>query len=227
MKNVNGKKIYRLNENQFKHFIKKMLNEEINSDSWMKTRAGADGKVFENIDSIQDPTRDEMLSVLANEMGGLEGMDSFSAEEAMYWYAYNHHGGQNSNLYSVLSTSEYKPSRLYNNIEDSGDEMSLAMYNTLVSNFGGEEIDMQGDNYDDEDYNSELNENIEMEKTKDGYIVLSKRLKNGDLFKRKYMDYTEKEARAKFKKEFDKEEETDKKINETVERFKNIINYGK
>jgi hypothetical protein len=48
-----------------------------------------------------------------------------------------------------------------------------------------------------------INETIDVEKTKTGYLVLSKRLNNGDLFKRKYMDYTEKEAKSKFKKEFD------------------------
>jgi hypothetical protein len=48
-----------------------------------------------------------------------------------------------------------------------------------------------------------VNESIDVEKTKTGYLVLSKRLNNGDLFKRKYMDYTEKEAKSKFKKEFD------------------------
>lgn len=48
-----------------------------------------------------------------------------------------------------------------------------------------------------------INETIDVEKTKTGYIVLSKRLSNGDLFKRKYMDYSEKEAKSKFKKAFD------------------------
>lgn len=48
-----------------------------------------------------------------------------------------------------------------------------------------------------------INESIDVKKTNTGYLVLSKRLNNGDLFKRKYMDYTEKDAKAKFKKEFD------------------------
>lgn len=50
-----------------------------------------------------------------------------------------------------------------------------------------------------------INESINVEKTKTGYLVLSKRLNNGDLFKRKYMDYTEKEAKVKFEIEFNKE----------------------
>lgn len=125
---------------------------EMREDSWMKTRAGAKGKVFEN-DDIQDPTKQQMLTLLDNEFGGFEGMDKFSAEEAIYWYAYNHHGGQNSNLYSALSVSEYKPSPLISNIEDTDDEMSVAMYNTLVDEFGGEEIG--GEDYEP-DYDSEM-----------------------------------------------------------------------
>ena len=50
-----------------------------------------------------------------------------------------------------------------------------------------------------------INESIKIEKTKTGYLVLSKRLGNGNLFKRKYMDYTEKEAKSKFRREFDVE----------------------
>jgi hypothetical protein len=52
-----------------------------------------------------------------------------------------------------------------------------------------------------------INESIDVEKTKTGYLILSKRLNNGDLFKRKYMDHTEKEAKVKFKREFNKENE--------------------
>lgn len=90
--------------------------------------------------NFKDPTKNEMMKVLEDDFGGFEGYDEFSAEEAIYWYAYSHHGGQNSNLYSALSTSEYKPSRLAKSIEDSDDDISIAMYNTLVDNFGGEEV---------------------------------------------------------------------------------------
>ena len=50
-----------------------------------------------------------------------------------------------------------------------------------------------------------INETINVQKTETGYLVLSKRLENGDLFKRRYMDYTEKEAKAKFRNEFNEE----------------------
>jgi hypothetical protein len=94
----------------------------------------------EQRDNYKDPTKNEMMKVLEDDFGGFEGYDKFSAEEAIYWYAYDHHGGQSSNLYSALSTSKYKPSRLAKSIEDSDDDISIAMYNTLVDNFGGEEV---------------------------------------------------------------------------------------
>ena len=88
--------------------------------------------------------KEEMLDYLNSEFGGFEGTDNFSAEEAIYWYAYHNHGGQWSNLYSALSTSQYKPSPMMKSIEDSDDEISIAMYNTLVEKFGGEEISFDG-----------------------------------------------------------------------------------
>lgn len=129
---------------------KKILGELHTIKRWMSKL-----NILENVNENSDPTKEEMINVLNSEMGGFEGMDKFSAEEAIYWYAYNNHGGQWSNLYSVLSTSEYKPSPLMKNIEDSSDEMSLAMYNTLVSNFGGEEISLDSN---DDEYADEINE---------------------------------------------------------------------
>lgn len=121
-----------------------------------------------NKQSNTDPTKKEMVNYLKDEFGGFEGNDDFSSEEAIYWYAYNNHGGQRSNLYSVLSTSEYKPSPLYSNIDDSDDEISLAMYNTLTQKFGGEEI---GQDYgDDEDYGDDDVELTEYEQAIDAMI---------------------------------------------------------
>lgn len=130
--------------------MKKQVLAELHTiKNWMKKL-----NITENTNKTDDPTKEDMINVLSSEVGNFEGMDKFSAEEAIYWYAYNNHGGQWSNLYSVLSTSEYKPSPLMRNIEDSDDEMSIGMYNTLVSNFGGEEIQLGTDEYDDEMYES-------------------------------------------------------------------------
>jgi hypothetical protein len=59
-----------------------------------------------------DPTAAEMRKFLVSTAEGLEiDQDelNFDVEAAIYWFAYHWHGGQNSNLYSALSTSEYNP----------------------------------------------------------------------------------------------------------------------
>lgn len=78
-----------------------------------------------------DPTKGEMVAFLK---GNFDNYDDFSAEEAIYWFGYNYHGGQNSNLYSALSTSQYKPSPLMNN-SDELEGLSEMMYEALVNNF--------------------------------------------------------------------------------------------
>lgn len=90
--------------------------------------------------STNDPTKEEMYSFLKNKYGGFE-FDDFSAEEAIYWFAYDYHGGQNSNLYSVLSTSEFKPSRLHSGIENTDDELSKYMYDSLVDYYEGAKVE--------------------------------------------------------------------------------------
>lgn len=57
------------------------------------------------MDITQDPTREE-LNYRLNEEFASSDLDN---EEAIYWFAYNYHSGQNSNLYSVLSTSPFRP----------------------------------------------------------------------------------------------------------------------
>ena len=81
-----------------------------------------------------DPTREEMIEFLASQ-GYLElpgdnvaGID-VDCEEALYWYAANNHLGQGSNLYSVLSSSEFVPSRLANGCEP--DSMAALMYTAI------------------------------------------------------------------------------------------------
>ena len=57
---------------------------------------------------MRDPTREDMLAVLLPQFPGVEA-DEGDYEIAMYWFAMYWHGGQSSNLYSVLSTSPYNP----------------------------------------------------------------------------------------------------------------------
>ena len=68
--------------------------------------AGDKGSLRKDTSKIEDPTKTEMLALLKEEF---PDADDFSIEEAIYWFASAYHGGQTSNLYSVLSTSPYKP----------------------------------------------------------------------------------------------------------------------
>lgn len=54
-----------------------------------------------------DPTLAGLLNTLGN-----PDDDDADAYCAIYWFASDHHSGQASNLYSVLSTSPYRPGRL-------------------------------------------------------------------------------------------------------------------
>lgn len=82
---------------------------------------------------IQDPDKEEMVQYLRSQYGSEFNDDD--AEVAMYYFASDFHGGQASNLYSVLSTSEYKPGAS-GNVESEG-ELVKMMYDTLVDEFGG------------------------------------------------------------------------------------------
>lgn len=52
-----------------------------------------------------DPTAKEMRDFLRKHPEA----DEFEIEEAIYWFAYENHRGQGSNLYYALSASEYSP----------------------------------------------------------------------------------------------------------------------
>lgn len=81
---------------------------------------------------MQDPTREEMLACInADGLGGCA--DEFAIEEAIYWFASDWHGGQGSNLYSVLSTSEFKPGAIATGPED------FYLYDLLVAEFNSAE----------------------------------------------------------------------------------------
>jgi hypothetical protein len=57
---------------------------------------------------MHDPTHDEMYDYLTRQTAGGEDV-RFDIEEAIYWFSADYHGGQWSNLYSTLSTSEFRP----------------------------------------------------------------------------------------------------------------------
>lgn len=75
----------------------------------------------------------EMTSFLRSLYPG-EGDDSIPV--AIYWFAHDYHGGQRDEFYSILSTSDYRPSRLSHGIQDEQDEIAKMMYEDLVEKYG-------------------------------------------------------------------------------------------
>lgn len=87
-----------------------------------------------------DPTKEEMQHVIAKSLGGAE-TDKLSyniqmqyVETAIYWFATDFHSGQDSNLYSALSTSRYNPDPMIDKVEDE-DEIVQEMFFTLYDYF--------------------------------------------------------------------------------------------
>lgn len=60
--------------------------------------------------------------------------NEFDMEAAIYWFASDYHEGQDSELYSVLSTSKYKPGRSIKSIDDEA-EFVQDFYNILVDEY--------------------------------------------------------------------------------------------
>lgn len=58
--------------------------------------------------SKQDPTLEELRTFI-DALPFAEERTEFDREEAIYWFAYSWHAGQESNLYSALSQSEFIP----------------------------------------------------------------------------------------------------------------------
>jgi len=108
--------------------------------------ASSGTKVSESAE-FEDPTREEMLDALKPLMD--EEGSEFDMEAAMYWYASDYHSGQNSNLYSVLSTSEYSPGASHSSVADDG-EMAEMMYKELEAQFGGEGSEEGEEEHQDE-----------------------------------------------------------------------------
>ena len=59
-------------------------------------------------ENTKDPTAEEMREYLVSQYGDYEE-NKFDIEAAIYWFASLHHSGQNSDLYSALSNSDYNP----------------------------------------------------------------------------------------------------------------------
>ena len=75
-----------------------------------------------------DPTREQCLEICHR-----YSRDDFDVESAIYWFAADWHGGQASNLYSVLSSSEYSPGAIERGVEPNS--MAHEMYCALQEEF--------------------------------------------------------------------------------------------
>lgn len=82
---------------------------------------------------INDPSKEEMVKALM-ESPCYSEVDLLDVEAAIYWFASDYHGGQTSNLYSTLSTSNYVPSPLINSIDDEP-EIIQFLYDELLDKF--------------------------------------------------------------------------------------------
>ena len=107
-------------------------------------------------EQTNDPTKEEMLQFLRQQFGNEAGMED-DAEVAMYWFANHYHGGQGSNLYSVLSTSRFSPGPIARGPQP--DSMEMDMYQALESQYADKGHQHQGQETetppDSEDYSLE------------------------------------------------------------------------
>ena len=75
--------------------------------------------------------KQKLVAQLVGNGYGTYNQASFDMEAAIYWFASDWHNGQASELYSVLSTSQYHPSPLHRGASDEG-ELCAMMYESLV-----------------------------------------------------------------------------------------------
>ena len=96
-----------------------------------------------NKDNADEAEKDEnlkvrMMNYLKNEFRGLEDVNSkdfeFDMEAAIYYFASDYHSGQWSDLYSILSTSEFMPSRMSRGIKSESESIQM-MYDALERKF--------------------------------------------------------------------------------------------
>jgi hypothetical protein len=95
---------------------------------------------LEWVSKINESTelKQEMKDYLKNKFKGLEDVNSndfnFDMEAAIYWFTTDYHSGQFSDMYSVSSTSEYRPGRMVNNIGQEPENVQL-LYQALEERY--------------------------------------------------------------------------------------------
>jgi len=91
------------------------------------------------VDRMRYPDQENTPKSLKREMENLiktshPEADDFVIEAAIKWFACDHYNGMGDHLYSICSTSEYKPGRSINSINDE-DEMVQMAYEILQNRF--------------------------------------------------------------------------------------------
>lgn len=93
---------------------------------------------MDNNEENEPSLKEEMMEYLKNQYKGLEDVNSkdflFDMEAAIYHFATDYHSGQSSELYSILSTSDYRPGMMSRGIE-SEPEMVQMLYKSLEEKF--------------------------------------------------------------------------------------------
>tara|TARA_R110000803_G_scaffold53521_2_gene109806 strand:+ start:160 stop:423 length:264 start_codon:yes stop_codon:yes gene_type:complete len=81
---------------------------------------------------MQDPKKLEIDNFLDAQFDDIDMDDAtFERECAIYWFANYWHGGQSSNLYEVLCSSDYEPSAM----ENGPDYPAQQYYNALENEY--------------------------------------------------------------------------------------------
>ena len=80
-----------------------------------------------------DPTYDELVNLAAPYCDSNPEND-IDAQQAIYWFAANWHGGQWTNLYHVLSASKYKPGPLESGVDS--ESLASIIYEAFESEIG-------------------------------------------------------------------------------------------
>ena len=93
---------------------------------------------MDNKEENEPSLKEEMMGYLKNQYKGLEDVNSkdflFDMEAAIYYFATDYHSGQSSELYRILSTSDYRPGMMSRGI-DSEPETVQMLYKSLEEKF--------------------------------------------------------------------------------------------
>lgn len=88
-------------------------------------------------DVDEDFSKKDLIKEIVKNFKGLvsEKDLEYPIECALYWFGHDYHSGQNDVWYSILSTSDYKPSRSAKSVYDCQDDIAEMIYEFLEKKF--------------------------------------------------------------------------------------------